>query len=234
MRHARQFALAVAASLLTGVCAPARAEAQADPSPAVLRIALSAPTAIPEGTVIPLTLRQTLASQEARAGEPVAFAVAGDVRTPDGRYLLIPAGAPAVGVVEAARGAGPFGRPGTLRLRCDFVQLADGTRVPLRLPTYLSGRGRSQKGAAVVSGVLVGAGVGFVVLVGETVAGIGSGDTTTSPAPLLLGVGSGFLISALWRGGNVTLPAGKTFEAAAAQDTPLGALPAAPEQTTRP
>lgn len=204
--------LLVAASAAT--TARAQQTSEVAPAPAALALSGSAANVVPEGTPVFVALKQTLRSGQVRAGEMVAFEVVSDVRAAaaGGQIVLVPKGAPAWGKIIESRGAGAFGRPGRLRLSCDYLLLGDGTRLPLRLAaSTLSARGRSRKGAAVVSGTLVGVGVGYVVLVGEAISSIGSGDTTSSPAPLLLGIGSGVLVSSLWRGGNVTLPEGKTF-----------------------
>lgn len=231
----------LAALLLMAATAATTARAQQTSDTATLApvlaaavpVALAAPVAhsIPEGTPLFVALKQTLRSGRARLGETVAFEVVSDVRAADGQSVLLPKGALAFGTVAESRGAGAFGKPGRLRVACDYVLLADNTRVPLR-PTAnaLSARGRSRKGAAVVSGTLVGVGVGFVILAGEALSSIGSGDTTSSPAPLLVGIGSGVLVSSLWRGGNVTLPEGKTFAVEVAAASASGP-PAAPVAT---
>jgi hypothetical protein len=112
-------------------------------------------------------------------------------------------------VVES-RGAGRFGKPGTLRLTCDYAVLDGGRRVSLRPASPLEARGRSRRSAGVLSGVVVGVGVGYVTLVAVALDNLfSSNGSSSSPLPLITGVGSGILVSSLWRGGNVTLPEGK-------------------------
>lgn len=224
MRNSRRLALVVSTALLLAGTAVAGLAQTDDPAaPTLLRIAVSAPTTIAEGTPVLVAVKQTLRSGAAKKGDPVLFEVASDVRSPDGRDVLIPKGAPCHGTVEESRSPGAFGRPGTLRVRCDYVLLANGTRVPLRPAASLAARGRSRKGAAVTSGVLVGAGVGYVIFVAEALGDLFQDDKSASPTPLLVGAASGILVSALWRGGNVTLAEGKQLETAVAGDTPLDA-----------
>jgi hypothetical protein len=142
---------------------------------------------IPQGTPVFVTLKQRLRSGAAKPGQRVAFTVTSDVRhggTAAGQNaaLLIPAGTPAFGTVAESRGAGAFGRPGRLRITCDYVLLPNGTRVPLRAATgpdnnkaamaetaspsssnggegaatNLHASGRSRRGAAVTTMLVVG------------------------------------------------------------------------------
>jgi hypothetical protein len=131
--------------------------------------------------------------------------------------------------VAESRRAGRFGKPGTLRLTCDYAVLDGDRRVSLRPASPLEARGRSRRSAGVLSGVVVGVGVGYVTLVAVALDNLfSSNGSSSSPLPLITGVGSGILVSSLWRGGNVTLPEGKTFavEVAAPVAAPAPIAPA--------
>jgi hypothetical protein len=174
-------------------------------------VAPAAPNVIPEGTPVFVALKQTCAPGRARTGEVVAFEVVSDVRVADGQSVIVPKGTPAFGAVAESRGAGAFGKPGRLRVTCDYVLLADNTRVALRPGTAgLGARGRGRGGVAFVSGTVVGLGVGFVVTLADTFT-LSGDNNTSSPVGTIAGLASGFLFASLWRGGNVTLPEGKTF-----------------------
>jgi len=228
----KYFGTQMAALLIVAVSAATAARAQqtvevAPPAPAA-HLALSAApaaNAVPEGTPVFVALKQTLRSGRARAGEVVAFEVVSDVRAADGQSVLISKGIPAWGTVAESRGAGAFGKPGRLRVTCDYVLLADNTRVALRPGAAgLGARGRGRGGAAVVSGTVVGLGVGLVVALAEI--NPLSESTTGSPAGTMAALASGVLVASLWRGGNVTLPEGKTFAVEVAATSATGTPPA--------
>jgi hypothetical protein len=176
-------------------------------------VAVSTSGTIKEGTVVPVVLKQRLKSGESSAGQPVRYEVARDVRTPDGREVLIPAGTAAYGEVRASSGAGRFGQPGELRFTCDYVQYPDGTRVPLRSPAAMSARGHPNLPASLGTSAL---------LLIPTAAAVGAatraaGDTRTAGFVIsslaVVGIGS------LWRGREVTIKEGAQFEVVVERDT---------------
>jgi hypothetical protein len=233
-----RLAAVASAALLVAALMPAAHAQQPATSEATAAAAITsdatAGTMIPQGTPVFVTLKQRLQSGTARRGETVTFAVTSDVRrggaaAGPNTEVLIPAGTPAFGTVAESRRAGRFGKPGTLRLTCDYAVLDGGRRVSLRPASPLEARGRSRRSAGVLSGVVVGVGVGYVTLVAVALDNLfSSNGSSSSPLPLITGVGSGILVSSLWRGGNVTLPEGKTFavEVAAPVAAPAPIAPA--------
>jgi hypothetical protein len=184
-------------------------------------------------------VKQTLKSGTARKGDPVMFEVAADAFAPDRRTVLIPKGAVGRGVVEESRASGPFGRGGSIRVRCDFIQLSDGTRVPLRPSAAISREhGKNRSGGALGTGLLLGAVTGLVYSAAAAPVAVlgsqpgGSASSVTGPA---LGIffGTALLTSALTRGGSATLHEGRLFEAATAEEV---VLPSDPQRgiTARP
>src|SRR5436305_4665759 len=86
----------------------------------------SAPITIPQGTRVRLRLKQELKSGKARRGDPVRFELAADVKSPDGKEVLIPAGTLATGAVLSSHKPGSFGRPGRLQFTCSAIRLPGG------------------------------------------------------------------------------------------------------------
>lgn len=118
------------AAMTVGLCLPpglARAQA-----PVVVPAAAPpGKVVVPERTEVKLTLREELKSGSSKKDQEVPFTVAQDVYGP-GRVLLIAAGTPAYGKVTESRRRGMFGKPGKLNFTCEYVQTADGTKIPLR------------------------------------------------------------------------------------------------------
>jgi hypothetical protein len=229
IRAAARVTIAVGAVCLTSgllVSTPAAAQAPvpqaADAVSAPQATSPTLPATVPVGTPISVALRQRLRSGEAKKGEPVIFAVAADVRTPDGGRVLIPAGAPAHGVVEESRRGGKYGRPGRLQIRCEYVLLPDGTRVPLDASLGRRGGGR-QLGSALT----IGAGA-VVATMGAWMVGFGSGRVAGGTV-LIGGITTSVLLGSALRGGNVTFEEGRIFQTRVAQDVTVpGAAPAEP------
>jgi hypothetical protein len=208
------------AAISPGVRAADEAAGAATAAPSVASFAAQA---IPAGTPVRVALKQRLRSGQAKKGDPVAFAVAADVRTPDGARVLIPAGTPAYGIVEEARGGGSFGRPGRLKVRCEYAELPGGTRVPLEASVGNQGAGR-RLGAAVTVGA------------GAYVAGMGAlmmaafGDDSAAGPILIGGVATSVLLGSAWRGGNVTFEEGRVFLTTVSRNvTAPGSAAPAPE-----
>jgi hypothetical protein len=215
--------------LLAASGAPSLAQT-VDPSvKETVQINLPFPTFIAEGTSVVLAFKKTLKSGSAKKGEAVQFEVASDALSPDRRTVLIPKGTSAFGVVEHSRGAGAFGRAGSLRVRCEYLQLANGTRIPLRpagnSAKVLDANGRNRSGAALGTGLVVGAVSGLAFGAAAAPASLGSeprrGSRSISGAATAGFVSTALLASALTRGGNATLREGKSFEAATAAEAPL-------------
>lgn len=213
----RQLVMMILLGLLWA--APAHAE-----SPTPDAATVSSPISIREGSVVSVILKQTLQSGTSSTGSPVRFEVAGEVRSADGRELLIPAGTPALGVVTASLRARRFGRPGMLCFTCDYVLLSDGTRVPLRSPEAMTVRGRTNMLGAMGIGMLLLAPAATTLNIGSQAAGNNAAVSTVMAGATVAGIGS------MWRGRNVSVEAGRTFKAVVARDTPIPMFaPAVPD-----
>src|ERR1044071_1579025 len=100
-RHVWPNAFAISAAILfASATTPTSAQSNTTAAMSEIRINLPAPTAIPEGTSVLLSVKQTLKSGSAKKGEPVVFEVAADAFSPDRRTLLIAKGTRAFGEVE--------------------------------------------------------------------------------------------------------------------------------------
>ncbi len=254
----RHFGFRLAALLLAvsaATAARAQQTSEAAPPASIGSPAPAAVNTVPEGTPVFVALKQTLRSGRARAGEVVAFEVVSDVRgaAADGQSVVIPKGALAWGTVVESRGAGAFGRPGRLRITCDYVLLPNGTRVSLRAigdpnnnkaaaaeaarssnggegaAITLHASGRSRRGPATATMLVVGLPVYAVAYGLANLFGTNENAFQGQGVPAIVGVGSALIVGSLWRGGNVTLPEGKTFavEVAAASATGTPPAPAA-------
>lgn len=115
---------------------------------------------IPERTEVRLSLRQDLKSGASKEGSEVPFEVNRDVYGPNNQ-LLIRAGTPAYGKVVESKRRGIFGKSGKLNFTCDYIRLADGTRIPLRSES-LRKAGKDNQGAAIATGLLL-APLGFFI-----------------------------------------------------------------------
>jgi hypothetical protein len=102
---------------------------------------------VPEGTSIKLLLDDDLKSGSAHVGDTVDYEVENDLYTID-RQLICPAGTKAFGKVMASSGHGMFGKPGKLRLSCDYILDPDRTQIPLR-GTQIGNGGKSEVGGMV-------------------------------------------------------------------------------------
>jgi len=173
---------------------------------------------VPAGTSVQVRLTQELRSGRCKKGDPVAGEVAADVKSADGKRVLIPAGTPVTGSVLESKRAGAFGRPGRLKLRCEAIRLPDGTTVPLDDGPSLSQTGRDRQAIATGTGVAAGAGAALGVYAATFDIFGGGPDTGGSAAA---GVGAFALFSALQRGQNATAKAGYRFTVSVARETPL-------------
>ena len=242
-------ALAAAAALLAA-CSPAANAQVTEPNSSG---GTGVAPALPEGTPVFVTLKQRLRSGAAKPGQTVAFTVTSDVRRggavagPNAEVLIL-AGTPAVGTVVESRGAGAFGKPGRLRVSCDYVLLPDRTRVSLRAidpdnskavaaesassnggkgaAITLHASGRSRRGPATATMLVVGLPVYAYTYLLANLFGTNENAFQGQVVPAIVGVGSSLIVGSLWRGGNVTLPEGKTFAVEVAAASATGTLPA--------
>jgi hypothetical protein len=87
---------------------------------------------LPGGTPVRLRLNQGLSSADARTGDTIYFEVLDDVKVPHYPYVVISRGATAVGTIIEGEEHRTLGRAGKLKVRVDFVRLADGDKLALR------------------------------------------------------------------------------------------------------
>jgi hypothetical protein len=108
------------------------------------------PVVIPAGTPLTVAIDEDLSSASVTQGQKVAFHLPADYS--EFGHVLIASGTPVRGTVAhvARRSAG--GNPGTVTLSVTSVRAVDGTRIPLRGTTKVSGK--SRKGQAAALGVL--------------------------------------------------------------------------------
>jgi len=92
---------------------------------------------IPDGTSIHLRLTQTVSSAEARAGDPLLFAVEKDVKVGD--FTIIRAGSVAQGSVTRVKHRRFLGIGGNVVFDLDSVELANGETVCLRARREVKG-----------------------------------------------------------------------------------------------
>jgi hypothetical protein len=157
--------------------APAPAEA---PTPALRSRPEPEPRVLASGTVLPLVLQTTVASNTSQEGDRVLAELAEDV-SEDGRVLL-PAGTPVVGRVAVAQQSGRV--KGRARLVVEFDEVRDGgsryriEASPIDI-TAESSKGKDAKiaGGAAAAGAIIGAiaGGGKGALKGGAIGGAAGG-----------------------------------------------------------
>lgn len=102
---------------------------------------------IPDGTLVPLYLKDDLSSKKNKANDPIRFQVRADVRM-DG-VVVIPARTWVTGHVLEVGGAGFAGHAGKLNFTVDSLKAPDGTTIPLRgSPTIKGGSSAAVAAAA--------------------------------------------------------------------------------------
>jgi hypothetical protein len=104
------------------------------------------PVVIPAGTPLTVSIDQDLSSASVNQGQQVAFHLPADYS--EFGHVLIAEGTPVRGTVAhvARRSAG--GNPGAVTVSVTSVRAVDGTRVPLRGTTKVSGKNRQGQAAA--------------------------------------------------------------------------------------
>jgi hypothetical protein len=101
---------------------------------------------IPDGTLVPVYLKDDLSSKKNKANDPIRFQVRADVRV--NGVVVIPAGTLASGRVNQVGGAGFAGHAGKLSFSVDSLKTPDGTTVPLRGSPTLKGGSSAAVAAA--------------------------------------------------------------------------------------
>lgn len=171
MRSKFVMGLVVAVSL--GVlCACGTTPSNAPETPAAGEAAKAAapaakPVIIPEGTVISVSLGETLRSKTNRAGDKFTGTVAAPVEV--GGRAVIPTGAAVSGTVTNAKAAGRFKGGALLALRLDSVTIKGHEYSVKTSMVSEASKGKGKRSAAMIGG---GAGGGAVI---GAIAGGGKG-----------------------------------------------------------
>jgi hypothetical protein len=106
-----------------------------------------------DSTPVVLRTKQDLSSAMVKAGDRVAFRVVKDVRVAD--LIVIPRGADAWGLVTAVQPKRRKGRPGTLDIAIQSVQLVTGENAPLRAEQHSEGKSRDVGTMADIPGAAI-------------------------------------------------------------------------------
>jgi hypothetical protein len=93
-----------------------------------------------DSTPVMLRTKQDLSSATVKVGDRVSFRVIKDVRVAD--LIVIPRGADAWGLVTAVQPKRRKGRPGSLAIAIQSVQLLTGENAPLRAEQHSEGKSR--------------------------------------------------------------------------------------------
>ncbi len=153
--------LLVIAAIASGTQAEPEA-AVAPPSPAVAETSPAAAPAsarpqIPDGTLVLLTLSETLSSKRHVKGDLFRLAISEDL-TVNG-VVVLPKGTPVVGEITRAETKAAFGVSGKLEARALYAELPDGT---LRLSGRIGSRGEGGTTETALAFVAIGT-IAFVV-----------------------------------------------------------------------
>ncbi len=116
------------------------------------------PITIPAGTVVSVSLGETLGSKTSHAGDRFTGTVAAPVEV-DGK-MVIPAGAAVSGTVTEAKAAGRFKGGAVLALRLDSITIK-GHEHPVKTSMFAeASKGKGKRTAAIIGG---GAGGGALI-----------------------------------------------------------------------
>ncbi len=87
---------------------------------------------IPRGTAVEIELLQDVSSETLKAGQTIPFKLVRPVELKG--ETLLPAGAPATGIVETVQTSRKWGKSGAFNLALQPLKLADGTIVRIDFP----------------------------------------------------------------------------------------------------
>jgi hypothetical protein len=104
------------------------------------------PVVIPAGTPLTVAIDQDLSSASVNQGQDVAFHLTSDYS--EFGHVLIASGTPVKGTVAHVDRREAGGHPGVLTVSVTSVRAIDGTRIPLRGTTKVSGKNRQGQAAA--------------------------------------------------------------------------------------
>jgi hypothetical protein len=170
----------------------ANSQAQNAPAPAP---APPPPAVVPAGTVLVITLDQTVGTKSSNSGDRFDASLAEPVRV-DGQEV-IPAHAKAIGTVAQARAAGRVKGGAVLALTLDSV-VVNGTKYPVQTAEFEE----TKKGRGKRTGIGAGGGAAFGAIVGA-LAGGGKGAAIGA----LAGGGAGTAGAAFTGQRDIVLPA---------------------------
>lgn len=104
------------------------------------------PVVIPAGTPLTVAIDEDLSSASVNQGQEVAFHLPADYS--EFGHVLIASGTPVRGTVAHVDRREAGGHPGVLTVSVTSVRAVDGTKIPLRGTTKVSGKNREGQAAA--------------------------------------------------------------------------------------
>lgn len=119
---------------------PASASAGPESKPLSSDAALSV---LPQGTAVPLIFAATVTSKDVKVGDRLPVVLAEDLRA--GGVVVAAKGTPAVVRVFQVDKSGIQGFPGVIQFEVESVDLADGTRLPLKGSEKMEGASNYKK-----------------------------------------------------------------------------------------
>ena len=152
------------------------------------------PVTIPEGTVISVSLGETLGSKTSNAGDKFTGTVAAPVEV--GGKAIIPTGAAVSGSVTEARAAGRFKGVAVLALRLDSVTIKGREHAVKTAMFTQASKGKGKRSATMIGG---GAGGGAII---GALAGGGKGAAIGAA----VGAAAGTAGAGLTGNRDITLP----------------------------
>ncbi len=93
------------------------------------------------GTLLQVSLSQTVKGKTAQIGQRVSFRLLHDVKI-NGK-IVIPSGTNAIGEIVDANAPGMVGKPGALTIQIKSIQAIDGSNVPLSASRVIKGEDKT-------------------------------------------------------------------------------------------
>lgn len=116
-------------------------------TPALAIAALAQTPAASHGTEVKIRPSKEIKSNADNVGDVTTFTVSKDVKAADGT-TLIPAGTPAFGKIIHRAQRGIAGKGGGVTFTCDYVQMPDGSHLPVT--GKYSATGRNNLGPVII------------------------------------------------------------------------------------
>ena len=194
---------------------PAPVRAQAPPP-----VAMTASTggAVPEGTVLQITLNGTLSTRRNRQGDNFTATLSEPVLMEGSTQVLIPAGATIAGVITRVQRPGRVKGTGEMHMRYDHLSIPGGGEYAMSAATSGIGDTRTSKvdeGEGTLKGKTShgrdAAAIGGTTAGGAVIGGIAGGPAGAGVGALIgAGVGIGGVL--ITRGKDIDLPSGTTVQ----------------------